>query len=347
MEELISVIVPVYKVEKYIRKCVDSICGQTYPQLEIILVDDGSPDGCGDICEEYAARDPRVKVIHKKNGGLSDARNAGLDAAHGQYIGFVDGDDYIKPQMYETMLRRLKDTGADLAVCSWLAVDEQGDPMEERQPPAPDRDMLMGREEALGQLMGKNLVSFVMAVNRLYRAGVLQGLRFPVGRIHEDEATAHHIYWRCKKVLFLREPQYYYVQHPGSIMNKTFSLKRLDAAEAFLDRAGFALEKGMEELASFSCRQALDNISEGYQRLDRRDPAVQAKIKELRHRAVQFYPRIMASPTSLRGKIVFTLFLIHIQCYLAARDLYLKLGGAAAKAEGARLGSVSQDSERP
>ena len=116
MNSLISVIVPIYKVEKYLRKCVESILSQTHTNLEIILVDDGSPDNCGAICDEYAKQDARIKVIHKPNGGLSDARNAGLDIMTGEYVAFVDSDDWIGPRMYETLLQMLKLFQADIAI---------------------------------------------------------------------------------------------------------------------------------------------------------------------------------------------------------------------------------------
>ena len=118
MQDLISVIVPVYKVEKYLKRCVDSILAQTYPCLEVILVDDGSPDGCPAICDEYAREDRRVRVIHKENGGLSDARNAGIDAAKGKFLGFVDSDDYVHPRFYELLLQALKGEGADIATAA-------------------------------------------------------------------------------------------------------------------------------------------------------------------------------------------------------------------------------------
>ena len=116
---LISIIVPVYDVEPYLRKCIDSILIQSYRDLEIILVDDGSPDNCGAICDEYAEKDKRIKVIHKKNGGLSDARNAGLDIATGEYIGFVDSDDWVMPDMYEYLYKAVKEYDADMSVCGY------------------------------------------------------------------------------------------------------------------------------------------------------------------------------------------------------------------------------------
>lgn len=121
-EDLISIIVPVYKVENYLSKCLDSMICQTYKNIEIILVDDGSPDNSGKICDDYAKKDSRIKVIHKENGGLSDARNAGLKIATGKYIGFVDSDDYISVEMYEKLYNQAKKEDADIACCNYYRV---------------------------------------------------------------------------------------------------------------------------------------------------------------------------------------------------------------------------------
>ena len=125
---LLSIIVPVYKVENYLQKCIDSILAQTFTDFELILVEDGSPDGCPALCDAAAAKDARIRVLHQKNGGLSAARNAGLDVARGEWIGFVDSDDYIAPEMYETLYKAVQSTGADLALCDYAEVDEAGAP---------------------------------------------------------------------------------------------------------------------------------------------------------------------------------------------------------------------------
>ena len=125
---LLSIIVPVYKVENYLQKCIDSILAQTFTDFELILVEDGSPDGCPALCDAAAAKDARIRVLHQKNGGLSAARNAGLDVARGEWIGFVDSDDYIAPEMYETLYKAVQSTGADLALCDYAEVDEAGRP---------------------------------------------------------------------------------------------------------------------------------------------------------------------------------------------------------------------------
>ena len=175
----ISVIVPVYRVEPYLARCLDSILGQSYESLEVIAVDDGSPDRSGEILDAYAARDGRLRVIHQENGGLSAARNAGLDLATGEYIGFVDSDDYILPQMYETLLRLIEAYGADIAECA-AALDTD-----------------TGREDQSGVAVyeGGAAILEATALDRiatpvwckLYRAGLCQTLRFPEGLLYDEE----------------------------------------------------------------------------------------------------------------------------------------------------------------
>lgn len=244
----ISVIVPVYKVEGYLRRCVQSILDQTFKELEVILVDDGSPDGCGAICDDFAARDSRVKVIHKENGGLSDARNAGLDAATGEYIGFVDSDDHIEPTMYEALLGALEEAEADLSICNFAFVDEEN-VADGITPPLTDE--VLTRRQALERLGsdGENYVYFVTAWNRLYRRRLWEGLRFPVGKLHEDEFTAHRIFDRCEKIATVGQVLYRYVQRGGSIMSGGASVCSLDGVYALRDRAQFFLREGMKTQA--------------------------------------------------------------------------------------------------
>ena len=172
----ISVIVPVYKVENFLDRCVESIVGQTYENLEIILVDDGSPDNCPALCDAAAAKDARIRVIHQKNGGLSAARNAGLDAARGAWIGFVDSDDYIAPEMYEVLYQAVQSTGADLALCDYAEVDETGAPC---LPPYTGlaQRIFTGRE-----LLKRATNTMAQpAWNKLYRRAIFAQLRYPEG----------------------------------------------------------------------------------------------------------------------------------------------------------------------
>lgn len=208
----ISVIVPVYKVEPYLRKCLDSIVNQTYQALEIILVDDGSPDNCGAICDEYAARDPRVRVIHKENGGLSSARNAALEVLTGDYIGFVDSDDWIEPEMFEILLRGLTEAQADIAVCG-RAEEHQNHSIPYHWP----ETVVMDRENALGELLrNSRLQSLVW--DKLYRRSLFDGIRFPEGKTFEDMAVMHWLFLRARRVVCVPGVFYHYLQRSDSIV---------------------------------------------------------------------------------------------------------------------------------
>lgn len=212
-EPKISVIVPVYKVEPYLRKCLDSIVGQTYQNLEIILVDDGSPDSCGAICDEYAAQDKRVQVIHKANGGVSSARNAGLAAATGEWIGWVDSDDWIEPDMYSYMLEKVREYGADIAVCSRSECCR-----DQNVARGWEREQMLDTEAAL-ELLLKNDVMQSFLWDKLWRRELFDGQFFPEGRTFEDIAIMHRLFMRARRVICLPEVKYHYLQHQGSIVD--------------------------------------------------------------------------------------------------------------------------------
>lgn len=235
----ISVIVPVYKVENYLERCVRSIMAQTHSDLEIILVDDGSPDQCGRICDSLAEEDSRIQVIHKQNGGLSDARNVGLAHASAELIGFVDSDDHIAPTMYETLLRVMTDADADVSLCGFDYVDEKtGEVNREMAKLCPLTDGVLDREQALSSLdlsdWGYHF--YVTAWNKLYKRSVLGDHPFPVGKYHEDEFAVHHIFARCQKIAVVQEPLYRYMQRQGSIMSEGIHTRSLDVIDAYYDR---------------------------------------------------------------------------------------------------------------
>jgi glycosyltransferase involved in cell wall biosynthesis len=222
----ISVIVPIYKVEPYLRKCVDSILAQTHRDLEVILVDDQSPDGCPAICDWYASNDPRIKVIHKKNGGLSDARNAGLEIATGDWLSFIDSDDWIEPQMYEKLLRNAEQTDAQISVGAVIAEAETENGYVQLNP---KEDLVisitsMQRMEAIRYFLGNSWSAW----DKIYRREVFEGIRYPVGEINEDEAIALYLLDRCERVVYTSEPFYHYIRRPESITTSPFSVKKLD-----------------------------------------------------------------------------------------------------------------------
>lgn len=213
---MISIIVPVYKVEKYLSKCVESILAQTFADFELILVDDGSPDSCGSICDEYALKDSRIKVIHKKNGGLSDARNAGIVVAKGEYLAFIDSDDYIAPDMYETLYNLAQTHCADMVVCDAVLVKEE----EEAVYSDSTQVYLMDKETALKKMIYERLFS-VNAWNKLYKKKLFSVIRYPKGMLYEDLATTYKLLDICDKVVYTPVQKYAYVQRQGSIMNQT------------------------------------------------------------------------------------------------------------------------------
>ena len=214
MEDLISIIIPVYKVEKYIYKCIDSVLNQTYKNLEIILVDDGSPDKCPEICEEYAKKDNRIKIIHKKNGGLSDARNAGLKVATGKYIGFVDSDDYIEKDMYQVLYNNIIKTNSDISIVNLKEVKENE--IIENNVKDEQNTIEYTKLEGLKKLIENKIKSY--AWNKLYKKEILNNIEFPVGRKMEDLAVMHKIFEKANKIVYTDKIEYYYLQRGDSIL---------------------------------------------------------------------------------------------------------------------------------
>lgn len=226
--DLISVIVPVYKVEAYLDRCVQSIVNQTYQNLEIILVDDGSPDNCGAMCDAWAEKDSRIRVIHKANGGLSDARNAGMEIATGEFIAFVDSDDYIAVNMYEMLLNRLQEDQSDVAVCNATLVFEDGSASCSI---AQLMNCILSREIAMKSIIEERLLKYPVWL-RLYRRNLIQNLPFLVGKLHEDVFWSYQAIGAANKISIVDSPLYYYTQRQESIMGASYNIRRLDGLEA-------------------------------------------------------------------------------------------------------------------
>lgn len=224
MSKTVSIIVPIYNVEKYIYECVDSLIGQTYRDIEIILVDDASPDNCPAICDEYAQKDSRIKVIHKINGGLSDARNAGIEVASGDYLIFVDSDDYITLDMVEQMIYMAEKSGADIAACGYTG-DEAGLSRE------PVEDFAVaGSAEALKYILIEKRIN-TSASTKLFARELFADVRFPVGKIYEDYATIYKALHLAKKVAYTEAKKYYYRPNPTGITGRKFYNKQLQYFE--------------------------------------------------------------------------------------------------------------------
>ena len=247
MEPLISVIVPIYNVKAYLDRCVESLLGQSYKDLEIFLVDDGSTDGCGKVCDRYAAQDPRITVIHKKNGGLSDARNAALDAAQGEYYAFVDGDDWIEPQMYETLLAAMMEQDADLAVCRYRKIYEN-----RRVDLSTPMAAVFEGQELLAKYLEEDEAWLIQTAvwNKLWKRSLSDGLRFPKS-LYEDMYFTIRLLAKSKRSVYLDWAMYNYVcSRTTSTTNiglneKTFN----DLIPNFYERSAFLREIGREDLA--------------------------------------------------------------------------------------------------
>ena len=258
-EPLISIIIPIYKVEVYLDRCVQSVTDQTYRNLEIILVDDGSPDACGQICDRWAEKDSRIRVIHKENGGLSDARNAGLAIASGDMIAFLDSDDYLDVEFIRILYQHLTEGDADIAECATRLVDEDGNTLRCR---GSDTDRVIDKMEALRRLVLEDGV-YQTVWNKLYRAEVLDGILFEKGKYNEDDFWTYQVFDRIRKMALVSQPMYSYLQRRTSIMGNGYSLKRLDGLEARFLRMQY-LQK-YEELAALVQQKFLFDCMWHYQ----------------------------------------------------------------------------------
>ena len=245
----LSIIVPIYKVEKYLDECIQSILHQTFTDFELILVDDGSPDACPQMCDAAAEQDSRVRVIHQKNGGLSAARNMGIEAARGNWLGFVDSDDFVAPDFYEKLYNAAVNADADCAVCSVQLTHEDGSRMD-----TPPQWKVYGRgytgEDVLKTITWQDNVPYLVAWNKLYRREVFRTLRYPVGRINEDVFVFAELFDTIKKVACMEQPLYFYRQRTGSIMQSKCTLRNLDEFWGMVECFDYFMAHGYKELLS-------------------------------------------------------------------------------------------------
>ncbi len=246
MDAMVSVIVPVYRVEDYLDKCIESIIGQVYSNLEIILVNDGSPDNCGEICDDYAKKDKRIKVVHKKNGGLSDARNYGIEVATGKYILFVDSDDWVELDTAGYLVDLALINSSDIVTVTYA-------PVYEGSLPTPDSGTYRVRNldpaEALSDaLYGSD--STLHAWGKLYKRSLFKNVRFPVGRLYEDAGTTYKLIAKSKKVTVSSAKKYYYLQRQGSITKSGFYPQMMDSLYFAREMLGFVEKNQRKSLSA-------------------------------------------------------------------------------------------------
>lgn len=246
----ISIIVPCYNVEQYLPKCIDSILNQTYQNFEVWLVDDGSPDRCGEICDEYAKKDARIKVIHKKNGGLADARNVALDVITGEYVVCVDSDDYISPTHIEGLYHLIKKYGADVSVNTFCSFYEGSSP---NPSPKLTKDWILDGLHATEMMFYQEHFD-TTAWGKMYKASLFDGIRYPKGLLFEDLPTTYRLLLKANKVVFNDEQSYFYLLRSNSIEGAAFSPHKLDSGLQLMALMDKDRDKLQPIIKSYNCR---------------------------------------------------------------------------------------------
>lgn len=295
-EELISVIIPVYKVERYIGKCLESVQKQTYSNLEILVINDGSPDRSVEIVKEYAKTDSRIQIINKENGGLSDARNVGIEKAKGSYILLVDGDDYIDEKMIETMHMAMQSSESNLCLCGINIVDEKGNNVETDSFKAEIKSGMYTKCQMYEKITNIPNWFYVTAWNKLYKKEIFEKIKYPKGKIHEDEFVIHHIINSTNKIICLENKFYYYVQRDNSIMHTSYNINRLDSVEALLDRAEFFLNNNYKDYAIKLLKRARINFIIGYITLKKSSNDIKVhknRLRQLHYEYCRVYKKIL------------------------------------------------------
>lgn len=301
-EALVSVIIPVYNVEKYLKKCADSVLNQTYRNLDIILVDDGSTDLSGKMCDELGIDDKRVTVIHKQNGGLSDARNAGLNVARGEYYAFVDSDDYISSDMIEIMVNSARENSCEIAICNMVRFSESGESALFYHPVA-QKQILLG-ENRFKTLKQPSVC------NKLFKASLFQNIRFPKGKYYEDTFVYHELLYRAKCVVLTGSNSYWYLERSDSIVGSPkYTSRYFDFIEAVWKRAEFLIENNVKSYGEEACLSLYAAFSSAVKYI-KRDRKNKQNFKIAREQYNFAYTVLMKQNNSISLKQKIRLFLL-------------------------------------
>ena len=255
MNELISIIVPVYNVEKYLNKCVDSILAQTYTNIEVILINDGSKDKSGEICNDYSKIDNRIKVIHQTQHGVAYTRNVGINNSNGKYILFVDSDDFIDKKMIKTLYKTIVSDNSDIAICDFIYYTEKT----KKNNKYPKKVFMIEGNEKFEYLYNEYYIASIVQWNKLFKKEIFNDIRYPEGKINEDEFVIAKEFFNAKKISYVLEPLYYYNQREGSIMH-TLNINRFDIINVLENRINFFKEKNLKKYVIQTKIQQLDAI---------------------------------------------------------------------------------------
>jgi glycosyltransferase involved in cell wall biosynthesis len=308
---MISIIVPVYNVEKYLRTCIESIINQTYTDWELILVDDGSPDNCPQICDEYAARDARIRTVHRENGGQSAARNSGLSVQKGDFIAFLDSDDFWHERYLEIMMATLIKDDADIVQCSYLRGCDSK---------FPKVDVMNTASRVYdNHSVFRQFAANIIMWDKIYKSYILDGIKMPEGRIHEDDATTWKLYHRAKRISVISTQLYYYTVNPNSTMGLVAKSPHLDYIYAAYDeRIAFFVNNGERDLEDLSRLQLCKSLI-----LDTNNPALTDEQRsELIKRCKENVQRISNSayvPSVLRLMLKLYMISPRLTCYISRK----------------------------
>jgi glycosyltransferase involved in cell wall biosynthesis len=283
----ITIIVPVYNVEKYIKRCIESLISQTYVNIEIILIDDGSKDRCAEICKNYLESDNRILFFHKNNEGLSEARNDGIRLSSGKYLTFIDSDDWVKNTYIESLYNSLVINNSDIAICCFQAVPNSAKFVEEQ----PIQVSQYTNLEALRQLDGKFKTEFTISCGKLYSRRLFSEIRFPLGKLHEDEFTTYKLLYASTSVSFTTERLLYYWQRSDSITGKKKTLVNyVHTLEAWLERAELFERIGEYSLYESTCSSMFDIIREiDHNTLESESYPIICEYSDIRNNAIRMY----------------------------------------------------------
>lgn len=296
MTELVSVIVPVYNVEKYVGECIESLMSQSYENIEIILVDDGSTDSSGQLCDEYAQKDKRIKVIHKENGGLSDARNVGIDSAAGMYYSFVDGDDFLAEETISQMISGMKEEKCDIAVCNMIRYYENGETGSFYRP-TDTLKVLKGidRFETLSQ---------PSVCNKIFMADLFNSVRFPKGKFYEDTFVYHTLVYSAMTVVLTGYDGYFYRLRRSSILGQNVMTDRyFDFIEAVWLRTVFLLKKNIQPYGNEACLSLYAAVANAEKKISCTEENRYKHFDALQKYSVAYKQLIKSNTISLKQKI--------------------------------------------
>lgn len=312
---LVSVIVPIYNVELFLNKCIDSIISQTYYNLEIILVNDGSTDHSLEICQSY--KDSRIIIVNKSNGGLSSARNAGLDVMSGDYIFFLDSDDWIEEDCIEVLVNEIESNFVDIIQCQFLSTID-------------DQSIITKNDDLKIEVLTniEALKSFHHEVNtitwnKLYKSFIFKTLRFPEGKIHEDHFTTYKAVFLAKKIAIINQSFIYYRQRANSIMSSSFSKKRLDIIEAQEEKVNFMLDFGDIELYKLALLEYTYRLINSYEMYKHHFPQDSITLLQLQEKAKILNNQILRTNISVKNKLKFVFFAYFPKSFIKFRNFLL------------------------